>query len=54
MDRMAEISESSVIAGLKFAQDLRGDYGGPARLPLLPVDEKGRAEIAALLEKAGF
>jgi len=42
------------IAGLKFAQDLRGDYGGPARLPLLPVDEKGRAEIAALLKKAGF
>jgi 4-hydroxy-2-oxoglutarate aldolase len=39
------------IAGLKHAQDLRGYYGGPVRLPLLPVDEKGRAEIAALLEK---
>ena len=35
------------IAGLKHAQDLRGYYGGPTRLPLLPVDEKGRAEIAA-------
>jgi 4-hydroxy-2-oxoglutarate aldolase len=42
------------IAGLKYAQDLRGYYGGPARLPLLPVDDKGRAEIAALLKKAGF
>jgi len=42
------------IAGLKYAQDLRGFYGGPTRLPLLPVDDKGRAEIAALLKKAGY
>ncbi len=42
------------IAGLKHAQDLRGYYGGPTRLPLLPVDKKGRAEIAALLKKTGF
>jgi 4-hydroxy-2-oxoglutarate aldolase len=41
------------IAGLKYAQDLRGYYGGPTRLPLLPVDDKGRAEIAALLKKMG-
>jgi 4-hydroxy-2-oxoglutarate aldolase len=42
------------IAGLKYAQDLRGYYGGPTRLPLLPVDEKGRAEIAALVRKLGL
>jgi 4-hydroxy-2-oxoglutarate aldolase len=42
------------IAGLKHAQDLRGYHGGPTRLPLLPVDEKGRAEIAALLKEMGF
>jgi 4-hydroxy-2-oxoglutarate aldolase len=42
------------IAGLKYALDLRGYYGGPARLPLLPVDDKGRAEIAALLKEAGL
>jgi 4-hydroxy-2-oxoglutarate aldolase len=42
------------IAGLKRAQDLRGYYGGPTRLPLLPVDEKGRTEIAALLKNEGF
>lgn len=42
------------IAGLKFAQDLRGFHGGPTRLPLLPVDDKGKAEIAALLKTAGF
>lgn len=42
------------IAGLKYAQDLRGYYGGPTRLPLLPVDDKGRAEISELLKRAGF
>ena len=40
------------IAGLKYALDLRGYYGGPARLPLLPLEEKGRQEIAALLKEA--
>lgn len=40
------------IAGLKYAQDLRGFHGGPTRLPLLPLDDKGQAEIAALLRKA--
>ncbi|HSA96434.1 MAG TPA: dihydrodipicolinate synthase family protein [Acidobacteriota bacterium] len=42
------------IAGLKYAQDLRGYHGGPTRLPLLAVDEKGKAEIASLLKRAGF
>ncbi len=42
------------IAGLKYALDLRGYYGGPARLPLLPVEEKGRLEIAALLKTLGY
>mgnify|MGYP001081226626 CR=1 FL=1 len=48
------LTETYGIAGLKYAQDLRGYYGGPVRLPLLPVDEKGRAEIAALLESVGL
>ncbi len=42
------------IPGLKYAQDLRGFHGGAARLPLLPVDEAGRREIAALLDKLGL
>ncbi|RPI98279.1 MAG: dihydrodipicolinate synthase family protein [Candidatus Aminicenantes bacterium] len=42
------------IAGLKHAQDLRGYHGGPTRLPLLAVDEKGKAEISALLKKMGL
>jgi 4-hydroxy-2-oxoglutarate aldolase len=48
------LTETYGIAGLKYAQDLRGYAGGPTRLPLLPVDDKGRAEIAALLKKMGF
>lgn len=48
------IMESHGIAGLKCALDARGYYGGPVRLPLLPIDEKGKAEIAALLKKMGF
>ncbi len=42
------------IAGLKYAQDLQGYYGGPARLPLLPVDDKGKREIEVLLGKFGL
>ena len=46
--------EAYGIAGLKCAQDLRGYYGGPARLPLLPVEEPARREIASLLRKLGL
>jgi 4-hydroxy-2-oxoglutarate aldolase len=42
------------IAGLKYALDLRGYYGGPVRLPLLPVEEKGRQDIASLLKTLGY
>jgi len=42
------------IAGVKHAQDLRGFYGGPPRLPLLPIDEQGRRKIGALLEQLGL
>ena len=36
------------IQGLKYAMDLKGFYGGAARLPLLPLDAGQKAEIAAL------
>jgi 4-hydroxy-2-oxoglutarate aldolase len=48
------VTETFGIAGLKCAQDLRGYYGGPARLPLLPIDEKGKRDIEALLKKLGL
>jgi 4-hydroxy-2-oxoglutarate aldolase len=37
------------IAGLKFAMDRLGYYGGPPRLPLLPVDPAAQREIDAML-----
>ena len=36
------------IQGLKHAMDILGLYGGPARLPLLPLDSRQKAEIEAL------
>jgi len=36
------------IQGLKYAMDLMGLYRGPARLPLVPVSEPEKGEIAAL------
>jgi 4-hydroxy-2-oxoglutarate aldolase len=37
------------IAGLKYTLDRLGYYGGPPRLPLLPVDDQARVEIDAML-----
>ena len=37
------------IAGLKFALELRGYAGGTPRPPLLPLDEKARAEITRIV-----
>lgn len=39
------------IAGLKYALDRRGYYGGDPRLPLLPVGEPARREIDAVLDE---
>jgi len=47
------VMETYGIAGLKYAQSLRGYHGGETRLPLLPVSEAGRTEIRVLLEKLG-
>lgn len=47
-------AQESGIPGLKAALDLRGWYGGPVRLPLLPADDKTRAEIAARLRDLGL
>ena len=48
------LMETYGIAGLKYAQDLRGFHGGPTRLPLLPVDEPAKREIESLLRKLGL
>jgi 4-hydroxy-2-oxoglutarate aldolase len=38
------------VQGLKYAMDLKGYFGGPARLPLLPVDAQQKVEIEALFQ----
>ncbi|MCJ7644482.1 MAG: dihydrodipicolinate synthase family protein [Candidatus Aminicenantes bacterium] len=48
------IMEEAGIPGLKHALDLRGYYGGPARLPLLPVDEQTRSDLAAHMKRLGI
>jgi 4-hydroxy-2-oxoglutarate aldolase len=40
------------VPGLKHAMDLNGYYGGPARLPFLPLTGEQRAEIERLMEQA--
>jgi 4-hydroxy-2-oxoglutarate aldolase len=37
------------IPGLKYALDLNGYYGGPVRLPLLPITADGKAEVEQLM-----
>jgi 4-hydroxy-2-oxoglutarate aldolase len=37
------------IAGVKFAMDLRGYYGGKPRLPLLPIGEVNRTRIEQIM-----
>jgi 4-hydroxy-tetrahydrodipicolinate synthase len=37
------------IAGVKYAMDLRGYHGGQLRLPLLPLADAKRAQIAQLI-----
>lgn len=46
--------EVSGIAGLKSAQDLLGYYGGPTRLPLLPIGQSIKLEVEGLLRKLGL
>ena len=42
------------VAGLKAACDLVGLYGGPVRLPLLPLGEKERQDVRSIMVTAGI
>jgi 4-hydroxy-2-oxoglutarate aldolase len=42
------VSEAS-IAGVKYAMDLRGFYGGVPRLPILPLGEEQKRKIAQVV-----
>jgi 4-hydroxy-2-oxoglutarate aldolase len=43
------VASENGIAGLKYAMDLRGYYGGLPRLPLLPVGEATKGQIAQVI-----
>ena len=42
------------IPGLKYSLDMVGYYGGPCRLPLLPLDDKSKKEMKTVLSKLGL
>lgn len=42
------------IPAIKYALDLLGYSGGPPRPPLLPLDEKGKEHMRALLKEQGL
>lgn len=46
----AVVSEPS-IAGVKYAMDLRGFYGGQPRLPILPLSDEQKRKIAGTLAR---
>jgi 4-hydroxy-2-oxoglutarate aldolase len=48
------VTEKYGIAGLKYAQDLRGLYGGLPRPPLLPLSEEGKNEMSRLVAELGL
>ena len=52
-ERIAKAAERIVgglsIPGAKYAMDLNGYYGGPVRLPLLPLTADLKAEVEALM-----
>jgi len=52
-DRIARAAEHIVgdfgVSGIKHGMDLNGYFGGPARLPLLPLTGEGKAEVESLL-----
>jgi len=58
LEKQARIAEASKvvtsdfgIAGIKYACDFNGYYGGKARSPLLPVDATGRANIERVMAR---
>jgi 4-hydroxy-2-oxoglutarate aldolase len=42
------------VSGLKAAMDMLDYYGGPPRLPLLPLDEERCHELWTILQRAGL
>jgi 4-hydroxy-2-oxoglutarate aldolase len=50
----AAVTTQFGISGLKYACDLIGLYGGPVRLPLLPLTDKEKDKAQAIMAEAGI
>lgn len=50
----AAVTATYGVAGLKYALDRLGYYGGPPRAPLLGLDKAGQAAVEEILKKAGL
>jgi len=50
----AAVTTKHGIAGLKYAADLIGIYGGPVRLPLLPLSDKEKTDVQAIMSAAAI
>ena len=48
------VSGSFGVAGVKYAMELGGFYGGDPRLPLLPMTEEGKESIRRAVQAAGL
>ncbi len=48
------VSGSFGVAGVKYAAEVAGYYGGDPRKPLLPITEEGRQSIRKAIEAAGL
>src|SRR5262249_17412572 len=57
-ERIAPVHKTAVndfgVSGVKAALDMMGMHGGAPRPPLLPLGEKRRVELQAVLEAAGL
>jgi len=47
------VSGASGVAGVKYAMQLGGYYGGNPRLPLLPIKDDDKQRIQNAAEEAG-
>ncbi|UCH21232.1 MAG: dihydrodipicolinate synthase family protein [Deltaproteobacteria bacterium] len=48
------VSGSFGVAGVKFAMEVAGYYGGPPRLPLFPLDDNDKRQISNAIAQAGL
>ena len=49
-----KVSGAAGVAGVKYAMDLAGYFGGPPRLPLNPISEQAKKTIKDAVEAAGL